>query len=134
MRQLALFVTLALLASAGAQAQQSVVVPATTDTISITGTVAARTKIVTGSAGKSIYVTALMLVPAATSAVTFSYGTGTDCGTGTTNLTGTMTFNTGQTVTLGSGYGTVLRVPAGNDLCITVSTAAAPGTLSYAIF
>jgi hypothetical protein len=134
MRKLALFVTLALLASAGAQAQQSVVVPATTDTIAIAGTVAARTKIITGVVGKSIYVTALALVPASTSSVTFSYGTGTNCGTGTVNLTGIMTFNPGQTINYGSGYGTVLRVPDGNDLCITVGTTAAPGTLSYVIF
>lgn len=116
------------------QAQQSVVVPATTNQIAVAGTVATITKIITGVTGKSIYVTALVLVPVATSVVTFSYGTGTNCGTGTTVLSGAMTFAAGQTINHGSGYGTVMVVPQANDLCITIATAAAPGTLSYSLF
>lgn len=125
---------LALLASWGAQAQQSVIVPATTSTLAIAGTVATRATLIAGVSAKSIYVTALALVPVATSAVTLSYGTGTNCGTGTGTLTGVMTFAEGQVLNFGSGYGTVLVVPAGNDLCITIATAAAPGTISYAQF
>jgi hypothetical protein len=121
------------LASA-ALAQSSVFVPATTNQISIAGTVAAATKIVTGLSGKQIYVTALALVPVATSVVTFTYGTGTNCGTGTTSITGAMTFSAGQVLTHGSGYGTVMVLPQGVDLCITIATAVAPGTLSYSIF
>ena len=79
-----------------APAQQSVVVPATTAQIAIAGTVAASTRIVTGISGKSIYVTALALVPVATSVVTFTTGTGTNCGTGTANVTGAMTFAAGE--------------------------------------
>lgn len=133
MLRFALFL-LAFLATWGAQAQQSVVVPATTDSIAIAGTVAVRTKIITGVSGQSIYITSLALVPVATSAVTLSYGTGTDCATGTGTLTGVMTFAAGQTLNIGTGYGAVYVVPAGNDVCITVATAAAPGSLSYVIF
>lgn len=134
MKKLALALALALLASWGAQAQQSVIVPSTTTTIAVAGTVAVRTKIITGVSGKSIYITAVALVPVATSAVTLSYGTGTNCGTGTGTLTGVMTFAEGQVLNLGSGFGAVIVVPQGNDVCITIATAAAPGTLSYAQF
>lgn len=118
----------------GAKAQQSVVVPATTNQIAVVGTVATITKIVTGISGKSIYVTGGALIPVATSVVTFSYGTGTNCSTGTTVLSGAMTFAAGQTLNLGVGYGTTIVVPPSNDLCITIATAAAPGFLSYSIF
>lgn len=117
-----------------ARAQQSVVVPATTNQISVAGTVAVRTKIITGVSGKSIYVTGGVLIPVATAVVTFSYGTGTNCGTGTTALTGDMTFAAGQILPLGIGNGTTMVVPSGNDLCITIATAAAPGFLSYSLF
>lgn len=132
MKKLALLAFLLL--SWGAQAQQSVIVPATTTSVAIAGTVAARVTLVAGVSGKSIYVTGVALVPVATAAVTFSSGTGTDCGTGTAVLTGIMIFAGGQVLNIGSGYGTVLVVPSGADLCITIGTAAAPGFLSYTQF
>jgi hypothetical protein len=117
-----------------AQAQQSVIVPATTNTISIAGAVAAITKIVSGQPGKSIYITQIALIPVATSVVTFSQGTGTNCGTNTAALTGALTFAAGQTYSVGAGNGAVLALAQGNDLCVTVSTAAAPGSLAYSVF
>lgn len=119
---------------APAQAQQSVLVPATTNQIVVAGTVATATKIITGVTGKSIYVTSVALIPVATSVVTFTYGTGTNCGTGTGSITGAMTFGAGQTLNLGTGLGAIWVVPSGNDLCITIATAAAPGSLSYSLF
>lgn len=129
-----LLLALALAFASPAQAQQSVFVPATTNTVAVVGTVAVATRIVTGVAGKSIYVTAISLIPVATSVVTFTTGTGSNCGTGTASLTGAMTFAAGQTVNLGTGNGTVMVVPQGNDLCITIATAAAPGSLAFSIF
>lgn len=117
-----------------ASAQQSIFVPATTNQISVAGTVATATKIVTGITGKSIYVTGVALIPVATSVVTFTYGTGTNCGTGTGSISGAMTFAAGQTLTFGIGNGAIFVVPSGNDLCITIATAAAPGALAYSIF
>lgn len=137
MKRFALILTFlfAALLAPPAQAQQSVVVPATTNQIAIAGTVATSTKIVSGVSGKSIYVTAVLLVPVATSVVTFTTGTGTNCGTGTANVTGALTFTTGNIgVNLGTGNGAVWVIPQGNDLCITVGTAAAPGSLAYALF
>src|SRR5262245_6429196 len=124
---------LALLAMCGAAYAQAQIIPGTTNSISIAGTVAASTRIVTGRAGASIYVTAMVLVPVATSVVTFTTGTGTNCGTGTANVTGAMTFAAGQTLSIGDGYGAIIALPPGNDLCITIATAAAPGFLSYGL-
>jgi hypothetical protein len=118
-----------------ALAQQSVFVPATTNQIAIAGTVAASTRIVTGIAGKRIYVTAVALVPTVAAAVvTFTTGTGTNCGTSTASVTGAMTFATTTPFILGVGNGAVFVLPAGFDLCITIAAQAAPGALAYAIF
>lgn len=134
MRKLSAALLIYLGLASAALAQSAVVVPATTNQISIAGTVAASTRIVTGIAGKSIYVTVISLVPVATSVVTLTTGTGTNCGTSTANITGALTFAAGQTLSLGSGYGAVFVIPQGNDLCITIATAAAPGSLAYSIF
>jgi hypothetical protein len=132
-----ILLTIALLLLLGglATAQQSIFVPATTNQIAITGTVAASTRIVTGIAGKRIYVTGLLLVPTvAASVVTFTTGTGTNCGTSTANVTGALTFPTTEVLAWGTGNGALLVLPAGFDLCITIVAQAAPGALAYAIF
>jgi hypothetical protein len=106
-------------------------VPATLASVPITGTVAGAAKIISGTSGKSIYLTAISLAPASTSAVTITAGTGTNCGTNTTNLTGTIVGN-GSPWTFGSGYGAILVAPVGYDVCITIATATAPGSIAYA--
>jgi hypothetical protein len=132
---LAFLVLLGVLGDVGqVRAQQSVVIPGTTASIPVTGTVAGATVIVAGIGGKNIYVTSINLVPVATSVVTLTQGTGAGCGTGTTNVTGAMTFNAGQFLSVGGGYGAVLALLPGNSLCITIGTAAAPGSLSYSLF
>lgn len=129
-----LAIALLLLLGAPALGQQSVVVPATMQTQAIAGTIAASTRIITGVSGKSIYITALLLTPVATSVVTFTSGTGTNCGTGTANVTAAMTFAAGQEVNWGNGNGAILVIPPATDLCITIATAAAPGAIAFAIF
>lgn len=106
-------------------------VPATMYSVVFGGSTTAMTKIVSGSATKTIYVTSIASHPAPTAVLTLSYGTGTNCGTGTVNFYGPATFQGGENVYIGSGYGAVFIVPKGNDVCVTVATAAAPGWLSY---
>lgn len=131
MKKLAL-IAFALLASAvGASAQTSFPIPS--NQVSIAGTVAAITRIVTAPTGKQIVVTALQQTAVALSVVTYSYGTGTNCGTGTGSLTGALTFSAGQALNMGSGNGPVMILPPGNDLCVTIATAAAPGFLVYTL-
>lgn len=132
MKKLWLALCLIVLGLAPAQAQQ--IVPSTAVTIPIAGTVAASTKIIAGILGERIYFNALQLIPVATSVVTFTAGTGTNCGTGTSSLTGAMAFNAGQILSSGNGYGALLVAPIGNDVCITITTAAAPGYLAYSQF
>jgi len=129
----ALVLALVLLSGA-AEAQQSVVTPATTAAVPIAGTIGGATVIVAGQPGKSIYVTAVAVIPVATAVVTFTQGTGAGCSGGTSNVTGAMTFAAGQVLALGDGYGAVWALAPGNSLCVTVATAAAPGSLAYAIF
>lgn len=126
---LTLFALLTWGASASAQTM-----PVPSIHLSITGTVATITKIITATAGKQIIVTSLNQIPVATSVVTYTYGTGTNCGTGTTVLTGPMIFAAGQVLTAGNGLGPVFILPQAVDLCITIATAAAPGSLVYTLF
>lgn len=100
----------------------------------LAGTVASITKVISGVSGKSIYLTQLTLHPNNTAVVTFSYGSGTNCGTGTTTFYGPATFGAQENAYIGSGAGAIFVVPQGKDVCVTVATAIAPGWLSYAQF
>lgn len=85
--------------------------------------------------GKRIYVTSWDLISSVAGTVKFVYGTGTNCGTGTTDLTGTYTFGTSTVFTKGNGLGMLLVVPVSNALCYTSGgSIAAQGTVSYAQF
>jgi len=96
---------------------------------------ATTTQLVALSSGKAIYVTAWDIVVAAADNVTLEYGTGTNCGTGTTALTGAYNFAANGGLAKGSGLGVLFKVPAGNALCIVTSAAVqASGSVSYAQF
>lgn len=87
------------------------------------------------TASKKIYVTSFNIMAAGTVNVTFKYGTGTNCGTGTTVLTGAYPLTAQAGVAIGSGTGAVLVVPAGNALCLTADAATqVSGSFTYQIF
>jgi len=134
MKRLALAVALAL-AAGGAKAQLAPV-PATQYSLPIVGTVATVAVLIAGVAGQRIYVTAVDLVPVATSVVTFTQGTGATCSGGSTagNVTGALTFAADQVYSKGSGNGALWVLGLGNNLCVTTATAAAPGSISYSIY
>jgi hypothetical protein len=96
---------------------------------------ATTTAFISGVSNQRIYVTGGMLWANGTGNLTFKYGTGTDCGTGTTSINSQVISMTAQTAFLvGTGLGPALVVPAGKDLCITWSTTATmAGWLTYAI-
>lgn len=114
-------------------AQQSVFVPATMASATF-GAITTMTQLVAGIAKKSIYITALREEPTASSVVTWSYGTGTNCGTGTVNFLGPVTYAAFDEIQMGTGYGALFVIPQGNSLCITISTAVSPGWVSYSQF
>jgi hypothetical protein len=118
---------------ASAALAQSPTIPGTQRTVDITGT-AGTTRVIPGIAGRSIYITALLLVPVATAVVTISTGTGAACGTNNVPLSGAMTFAAGDPIEYGTGNGAVFVAPVGQDFCIAVGTANAPGSVSFAQF
>lgn len=133
MRSILAALALFLASVSAALAQQSVVVPATTASLAITGGTGT-SLLVTGATGKRIYVTSVDVIPSGASTVQFISGTGPACGTGTVNITGAYTFTTNQTLVKGSGYGAIWALDPGLSLCMVIGVAVAPGSISYAQF
>lgn len=94
----------------------------------------ATTVLVTHAGATKIYVTYAMVIAAGTGNITFEYGTGTGCATGTVVLTGGALSLTAQAgFSGGSGLGAIWVIPANNDLCaITSATVQMSGWLSDA--
>ncbi len=97
-------------------------------TISLTATA----QLVALVSGQTVYVCNASFTAATGTAATyqFQYGTGTNCGTGTTNLTGTMIG--GSPISLGWG-GTSIKTGASNALCLALggTTPSAQGVVTY---
>lgn len=135
MRKLSAALLLYLGLASAALAQQSVVIPATMASVPITISTATTTRLVTGSSGKSIYVTAVDIIAGGTGSIQFVSGTGATCGTGQTNVTGNYAFTAQVGFTKAAGNGAIWVLPQGDSLCAVTSAAVGmPGSLSYALF
>lgn len=96
---------------------------------------ATTTQIVALASSQKIYVTSFDVIAGGTGNITFVYGTGSNCGTGTTSLTGAYPLTAQAGIAKGNGLGPVLVVPASNALCVTTSAAVQmSGSVSYAQF
>ena len=96
---------------------------------------ATTTQLVAAVASRAIYVTAWDVIAAGATNFTFEYGTGSNCASGTTALTGAYSLVAQFGAAKGSGLGPVLVVPAGNALCAVSSAAAqVSGSLAYTQF
>lgn len=103
--------------------------------VAINISTATTTQLVALSSGKKIYVTSWDVVAGGTGAITLEYGTGSNCGTGTTVLTGAYALTAQTGIAKGMGLGPILVVPASNALCAVTSAATQmSGSLSYAQF
>lgn len=103
--------------------------------VAIATSTATTTQLVALATGQAIFVSSFNAVSAGTNTFKFVYGTGSNCGTGTTDLTGVYTLVANGYVSTGNGLGAVLSVPRGNALCITTTQAIVlGGSLSYAQF
>lgn len=103
--------------------------------VKIDNATAVTAELVALDTAKTIWVTSFNVVSAGTGTIKFVYGTGTACGTGTTDLTGAYNLTANGYVAVGSGLGAVLSVPKGNALCITTTGAVQrSGSVSYAQF
>jgi hypothetical protein len=79
-----------------------------------------------------IYVTSWDVMAAGTNNVKLVYGTGTNCGTGTTDLTGAYPLIAQAGISKGNGVGAILFIPISNALCITTSgSGQVSGSFSY---
>jgi hypothetical protein len=98
-------------------------VPVPDTTAKIDVSTATTVEIVALSASQKIWVGAFSLLAGGTGNIKFVYGTGTNCATGITDLTGNYNLTAQNGVAQGSGLGAVLVVPSGNALCVTTSAA-----------
>jgi hypothetical protein len=91
----------------------------------ISGNTAVTTQLVALQASQIIRVCGFIAVSAGATTLQFNYGTGSNCGTGTTALTGVMTMASGTPLSLGDGgpMGEVFRTASANALCFVNSAA-----------
>lgn len=93
------------------------------------------TQLIALSGSKKIYVSAWDVIAAGTGNIQLEYGTGSNCGTGTTALTGNYNLTAQAGISKGNGLGVILVVPAGNALCVKTSAAVGmAGSLSATQF
>jgi len=130
----ALLIFFGLASAALAQSAITTVVSQRSLAIPNDGAIVSRFVFVAGKVNQGIYVTSVLLAPAATAVVRFEYGTGAACNTGTTQVSDTMTFPASTILEIGSGIGPIWVIPPGNDLCLTIQTAIAPGSIAFAQF
>ena len=107
----------------------------TPSSVAINVSTATTTQLVAISGSTKIYVTSFDVIAGGTGNITFEYGTGSNCGTGTTALTGAYNLTAQAGIAKGNGVGAILIVPAGNALCVLTSAAVQmSGSLSYQQF
>jgi hypothetical protein len=96
---------------------------------------ATTTQLVALSAGQTIFICGYnFTMVGAAETITFEYGTGASCGTGTTALTGAIADGTASdiSVTYGGGEMTIFSTPSANALCaLTTGTVGIQGVLTY---
>jgi hypothetical protein len=92
---------------------------------------AALLRVVTGVAGKTIYICGYTIHGGGATNVGLSTGTGTNCATGTAALTPQYVLASGTDVTDSSPFFRGLQVPPSVDLCVNSSAAAAAQVTIY---
>jgi hypothetical protein len=96
---------------------------------------ATTTQLIAGVSGQKIYVTAWDVIAGGTGQIALEFGTGTNCGAGTTTLTGAYPLTAQNGIAKGSGIGPIFIVPSGNSLCALTSAAVQmSGSVSYTQF
>lgn len=95
---------------------------------------AATTQLVSLFTGKSVRVCAFTITESSAGSAKFVYGTGSNCGTGTTDLTAAMLLPTNGSISLASGGGSLFRAPESNALCLTAVTGNITGFINYQRF
>jgi hypothetical protein len=95
-------------------------------------TAGSTTEIVALTASQIIRVCGFSISMSAAGTAKFVQGTGTNCGTGTGDITGAMTLATGTPWQIHGGSNSVLRAAVSNALCVVAATGNAVGFINYA--
>ncbi len=128
------WIGLALALSLGSAHAQPVI-PLTQASVPIAVTTNTTTQLVALKSGQSILVTAVAVISSGTGDIQFVAGTGTNCATGQTTLTGNIPLTAQVGFAPGSGIGVILVVPKSQALCIvTDQSVNMEGWLAYAQF
>ena len=112
--------------------------PSTQASAAINISTATTTKLITGIAGRWVYITSFNVISGGTGNIQLVYGTGSNCGTGQTSLTGAYNLTAQAGLVVGSGVAPVLVIPTGseskpNDVCVITSAAVQmSGSIAYA--
>lgn len=100
--------------------------------VPIAMTTAATTQLVALTSGQKIYITAWDATAAGTTNFKLVTGTGTNCGTGQSDLTGNYNWIAQAGIAKGSGLGPVIVAPTGQAVCGTNSAGVTvSGSLAY---
>lgn len=104
--------------------------------VPISVSTATTTKLVSGIPNLTTYIASVSIQAGGSGNAQLVAGTGTNCGSNTTNLTGAYVLSaTTPPLVLGTGAGAVLVPPQGYDVCLTTSAAVQmSGSLSYSQF
>lgn len=97
-------------------------------------TAGSTTELVSLTASQVIRVCSFAITMSAAGTAQFVYGTGTNCGSGTTSLTGAMTLGTTTPMALSAANGSLFRGATANALCLAAVTGNVTGFISYAKF
>lgn len=98
----------------------------------VTVAAAATTQIVALTAEQRIRVCSFVITgDTAATVATFVYGTGTDCASGTTALTGAMRMADEGGISLSAARGALFSTIPSNALCLTAATGAVTGFVTY---
>jgi len=121
-------------------------IPVCTEFVAVDIVTATTTLVITGVAGRHVYICSINLVTAAANNVAIVAGTGATCGTSTAGLNGGTTaaegwnFAANGGLAQGAGLGAIMSTLAsggatGDSVCITTSAATQlSGTIGYAIY
>lgn len=96
---------------------------------------ATTTQLIALNGSTKTFITSFNLIVSGTGTARFVYGTGTNCATGTTNLTGAYPLTAQAGLVVGDGGAAILIAPPGKAVCITTSAAIQySGSLVYQQF
>lgn len=97
-------------------------------------TAGATTEIIPLVAGKVNRVCAFVITQATAGTAKFVRGTGSNCGTGTADITAAMAIATNGSISANVGNGSLFSAPAGQAICLTAVTGNVTGFVNYARF